>query len=229
MDVLQSMDRDSLIQVDMIVSTLSTLAMFSSPWTRISQVRRDANTGDTNAVPFVVLALNCMNWIVYGNMAEDMMLFYINMFGLVLGSYYTYTCVKFLKDDLKKMFLLRQINGAIFFFIFSMFYISLVRQDERQLHFGIICSFVCIFVFAAPLTTLSTVISTKSTSTLTFPLSLCGAICSMSWVIYGFFVNDPFVYGPNSIGLFLSLIQLSLFALYPSTPSLKKHTKSLDV
>jgi hypothetical protein len=53
-----------------------------------------------------------------------------------------------------------------------------------------------------------------------FATSLATFLNALSWSLYGVIeVNDPIVYIPNSIGLFLACIQLSLFVIYGFPPT----------
>lgn len=63
----------------------------------------------------------------------------------------------------------------------------------------------------------------KSTEGLSFPMSLTNTICSYSWLIYSFCINDIFMIIPNTIASILNSFQIILFIIYPSkSPSKDK-------
>jgi hypothetical protein len=64
------------------------------------------------------------------------------------------------------------------------------------------------------------IIEEKSTASMPFATSMATFLNALCWSLYGVIeVNDPIVYIPNSIGLFLACIQLSLFVIYGFPPS----------
>lgn len=46
-------------------------------------------------------------------------------------------------------------------------------------------------------------------------------IVCLQWWFYGYLISDNFVQIPNALGCLLSLIQLSLFIIYPSKNDIK--------
>lgn len=92
--------------------------------------------------------------------------------------------------------------------------------EESRKSLGLISSGVTILFFASPFTSLFHVIKVKSTESLPFYLIASTFVVSLQWLVYGVILEDSFIQIPNFIGSLLSLIQLSLFVIYPSkTPS----------
>lgn len=52
-----------------------------------------------------------------------------------------------------------------------------------------------------------------------FPIILSGTIISILWLLYGIVMREGFVVFQNAVILLLSAVQLSLFAIFPSTPT----------
>ncbi len=63
------------------------------------------------------------------------------------------------------------------------------------------------------------VIETKSTRTMNFALSVMSCVVTLAWALYGLVLGDDFIIWPNAAGFVLACVQLSLFALYPSSAS----------
>ena len=55
------------------------------------------------------------------------------------------------------------------------------------------------------------------------PLTAAQVINCGTWCVYGFAIGDPWVYGPNSAGLGLGLVQLALKMAYPSAQAVTLH------
>lgn len=90
-------------------------------------------------------------------------------------------------------------------------------------HVGYLCMVINVIMYGAPLSTLGTVVKTRSSSTLPFQSCLMGGFVSMLWFSVGWLKNDLPTMVPNGIGMALSLIQLSLFVIYPSNSKSGSH------
>lgn len=51
-----------------------------------------------------------------------------------------------------------------------------------------------------------------------FPIILSGTIISLLWLLYGIVMREGFVVFQNVVIFLMSAVQLSLFAIFPSTP-----------
>ncbi|XP_076625766.1 sugar transporter SWEET1 isoform X2 [Colletes latitarsis] len=60
------------------------------------------------------------------------------------------------------------------------------------------------------------IVKTKNTDILPFPLILMGTLVSFQWLLYGVIIDNGFVIFQNAVGFFLSVVQLSMFAIFPS-------------
>ncbi|KAK4484653.1 hypothetical protein RD792_007242 [Penstemon davidsonii] len=90
----------------------------------------------------------------------------------------------------------------------------MVDFEVRHLTIGFISCASLISMFASPLFVINLVIRTRSVEFMPFHLSLCTFLMSTSFLLYGIFNFDPFIYVPNGIGTFLGVIQLFLFSYY---------------
>merc|ERR1712154_189056 len=74
-----------------------------------------------------------------------------------------------------------------------------------------------IVMASSPLAVMGTVIRQKSTESMPFIISFAMFMNSLAWLLYGWFVViDYNIWIPNVWGLAASIIQLSLFVIYPS-------------
>lgn len=58
---------------------------------------------------------------------------------------------------------------------------------------GLLCCLVFVIFCAAPLSMLFSVIETKSTDILPFPLILASCLVSLIWFVYGYMIDDKFI------------------------------------
>nr|CAD7444026.1 unnamed protein product [Timema bartmani] len=164
-----------------------------------------------------ILVTRCSLWLRYGFFIRDNSLILVNTFGASLQlayviTYYLY-CVK-------KSLVCRQMFTACTVLVVTLAY-SEYETDllVAKYRVGLLCCFVTIIFFAAPLTMLAHVIRVKSAETLPFSLILATFVVSAQWFLYGFLLNDFFIQVPNALGTALSAFQLSLFVIYRSDSS----------
>lgn len=62
---------------------------------------------------------------------------------------------------------------------------------------GIACNIPNIAFYAAPLLSIVTVVKTKSTSSLSLPITAASFACAIFWAVFGVGEKDGFIYVPN--------------------------------
>ena len=78
---------------------------------------------------------------------------------------------------------------------------------------------VCIALFASPLSTLQTVVQTKSAASIPLPFTLASVLACFLWSVTGFLqLHDLNVIVPNTLGLISGLAQVSLKLVYGNGP-----------
>lgn len=70
------------------------------------------------------------------------------------------------------------------------------------------------------------IIRKKSTEGLPFPIICTGTLISFLWFLYGVVTRENFVIFQNGVIFLMSIVQLSLFAIYPSKPAKSKKSGS---
>ncbi|XP_046391125.1 sugar transporter SWEET1 isoform X2 [Ischnura elegans] len=179
-------------------------------------IARQGNTENVSIVPFlggiVVGSLN----LKYGSLLQDDPMILVSLVAILLNivyvlGYYVYT-------DSKGEVRMQALKS----FLFVAFLLSYAQMESPVLiefRFGVIVTVLQMFLLASPLFSLGTVIRTKSTATLPFPLILSGSVVTFLWLLYGIILENGFLLFQNIMGLSLLLAQLSLFAIYPSKPT----------
>jgi len=64
---------------------------------------------------------------------------------------------------------------------------------------------------------------TKSTESLPFPLISSVLVVCLLWWVYGILIGDVYMQITNSLGTLISIAQISLFLIYPSSHHEKRH------
>jgi len=186
------------------------------------------STGEVPFLPFLITFVNTSLWFGYGRLKQDPTIVLVNAIGVCLSFvysliYYYYSLQKQERISLLKQakvarykqdFVGKQLAGGLIFLGVIYGYVQLGDEDSSLLHLGFICSLFSILMFGSPLIGMGHVITTRDTSSMSFPLCLMNFLVSALWALFGFRVEDSFIIVPNLIGAVLSVVQLTLFAVY---------------
>ncbi|KAJ8020430.1 Sugar transporter SWEET1 [Holothuria leucospilota] len=197
------------------VATVSTILLFLTGVQICRQIKDQGNTKNIPIFPFLSMCVSATFWLKYGILKGDSVIMFVNSTGMTLGMVYlvVYYVYSTSKEHVYKML---AYAGLIVFPV--LLYIKMVVPDKETSlsHLGFVCSVGTILMYGSPLVSVSQVVRNKSTEYLSFPLCLANFLVSGMWFIYGRMVDDLVMQIPNFIGSLLGLIQVSLFALYPS-------------
>lgn len=94
--------------------------------------------------------------------------------------------------------------------------ICLCKPTTAQRYIGWLGVTIVIIMFSGPLAAIQSIIRDRSTASLPFSFTVASFINCLMWSGYGLAVIDDInVYGPNLAGLLATLVQLSLFCVFP--------------
>lgn len=197
-------------------ASLSTVLLFMTGMFTVNKIMKRNSVGDDSYAPFITGFLSCSLWLRYGILIEDATITLVNSVGAFLHiSYLTI----YIFHSKSKVGIMRQQVPPMMCLLLVLFYSYYWEEnvDVVKFHVGVIASAVTIAFFAAPLTKLMHVIRFRSVECLPFPMIVGSFAVSGQWLLYGIILQDPFITLPNSLGCFLSSVQLMLFLIYPVT------------
>eukprot|EP00891_Asterochloris_glomerata_P001526 jgi/Astpho2/1526/Aster-05400 len=199
----------------------------------VRAMRKSGQLGACNPLPFVFIVFNCCAWTTYAVVTRDPFVFLANDPGVLLGLYYLFSAYGLADEAMR--------NTLLFMTIFFATLLSGVAlgtsvvtldADEIKLAWGIAANFVLLLYYSAPLSTVKTVLVTKSSASLYWPMCMMNVINSTLWVVYGRAVGDMFIWVPNAVGFVLGGLQLLLCIIFPRQPrapdSPTKNTPLID-
>ncbi|VDM60929.1 unnamed protein product [Angiostrongylus costaricensis] len=195
----------------------STIGLFLCGVQICSRIRERGGTEGTGSAPFLIAFISCAFWLQYGVLKQDRVVIFVNVVGLMLqGCYLTYYYWMTRHSKILKKVIICELL-AIGLMLYLVNYAGL--KDSGRDTLGVICIILNIASIGAPLFQIGEVIRTKNSETLPLPLCLACFAVSLQWLLYGILVNDFVIQVPNYIATFLSIIQLSLFIIYPRRPT----------
>ncbi|VDN03390.1 unnamed protein product [Thelazia callipaeda] len=169
------------------------------------------STVDISAVPFLMGVLGAVYWLRYGIMKIDYTMISVNIFAASLMSIYL-IFYHFMSE--KKLWISIEICAVIFLISLMLFLVQIYGKDIFH-PLGFTCMTFNIINFGAPLAGLKVVLRQRSCDTLPLPMCIANLLVSSQWALYGILVSDVYIITPNSIGVILALIQVSLFLIFP--------------
>ncbi|KJH48322.1 mtN3/saliva family protein [Dictyocaulus viviparus] len=195
----------------------STIGLFLCGVQICWRIRARNGTEGTGSAPFLIAFISCAFWLQYGVVKQDNVVIFVNTVGFILQGCYLAYYYRMTRNPrvLKKVILCELI--AIGMMLYAVNYAGLKNNGRDTL--GFICIVLNVASIGAPLFQIGEVIRTKNSETLPLPLCLACFAVSLQWLFYGILVNDFFIQVPNYIATFLSIIQLSLFVIYPRRPA----------
>ncbi|XP_067929975.1 sugar transporter SWEET1-like [Watersipora subatra] len=199
------------------VCAASSILLYMTGWPAVWTVMKRKSTGDMSTFPYIAMLVNCSSWVGYGSLVRNNVLLVVNTTGSVLQSIF----ITFFYCYSKSKRLINQQILFAFLFLLAIYYYIYQSEDTSGTikTLGPICSCLAVLAYAAPLSAMGEVISTKSTSSMNFPLSVANLIVGVEWSAYGFLLGDYYVMGPNILGVIVSFLQVSLFYIYPNKPA----------
>ena len=180
-----------------------------------------------NSNNFSILSLslpvaNCIGWVCYGLLLKDNWIFWGNLPGVLIGLWCCFGAIELCgvggHDAVIRQRISNQVIGIALLWALVGYVGIFIKSDFqffRLLLGGTTTAILCL-MYAAPLSTLASVIRNWDSSSLYPPLSVIYLFNGSMWAVYGLLaMNDPFIYGPNLVGAVLGAVQVSLVIVLP--------------
>uniref|UniRef100_A0A1B0CYW3 Sugar transporter SWEET n=1 Tax=Phlebotomus papatasi TaxID=29031 RepID=A0A1B0CYW3_PHLPP len=207
-------------------TVVTTILQFLSGILVCRKCMQRKSTENVSAMPFISGFLSCSLWLKYGLLTSEASVVLVNIAGTCLM--FCYTIIFYVLSTNKKV-ILRQFATVLLVLVSVVAYTQYETELSKSIEIlGIICCTVTVLFFAAPLTMLLHVIRVKNSDSLPFPMILTSFFVCLQWFIYGVIIQDTFIQIPNFVGCVLTVLQLTLFLIYPGKSSSGPSYKLLD-
>ena len=156
--------------------------------------------------------INCILWVIYGNMIFSKQIRICNLIGgcstfILIIIYLSYEIRKYILDSILNAIIV--IYGT--FVLYN--YLTVVITDKAFI-IGKFCIFCKFCVFISPIQLIYRVIKEKNYILIPIYASFVSFFSGICWVIYGFYIYDINVIIPNAVGIILGIIQFYVFFYY---------------
>eukprot|EP00286_Rhodomonas_abbreviata_P019419 CAMPEP_0181300310 /NCGR_PEP_ID=MMETSP1101-20121128/6820_1 /TAXON_ID=46948 /ORGANISM="Rhodomonas abbreviata, Strain Caron Lab Isolate" /LENGTH=222 /DNA_ID=CAMNT_0023405535 /DNA_START=322 /DNA_END=987 /DNA_ORIENTATION=+ len=194
------------------VALISTLLQYLSPYPVVLRILKLRSTGDYSYVPYLFTFWNAWLTTFYGIIVKNAFMLFVNSFGVVTSAAFM---IIFVRHYPRKLHL----RMIIFFgsvIISALCYQAAALDPATGRYFlGSIQLAASVACYISPLATIGVVFRKRSAESLPFLLLLMNLCSSFAWFLYGVLLSDEFLQVPNFIGFLLSIVQLSIYAIFP--------------
>jgi solute carrier family 50 (sugar transporter) len=208
-------------------ATAASVFMYLSPLVMIRAIKKAKNTVPHSYWPVLSAFGNAFLWSFYGLLTGDIVpLFCSNAFGVLLNAYYCSIFWKYEKRRCRTLTSFVVVGMALTIVVWE----TLSNEDEKGAvsNLGFVGMLVCVAMFASPLSTIMTVLRTKSAKSLPFTIIIANFITTFLWTAYGLLKDNVYIYGPNGAGLLLAAVQIQIYRKYRNNSGRNKR-KELDL
>ena len=205
------------------IGAIISIYFYFAPGFPFFKVLKDQmNYQDLPVILLISSFLNCILWADYGLIKNSTQIYIANSFGgtitlIWITIYLLYLGKNYFVVSLILNILILIATGAISF----LFYFKIDSNIT-----GLIAMIFNIIIYAAPGEKIIRVIKTKKYELIPIYSSIGGFLCSICWLIFGFYQNDMNLIIPNSLGILFSIIQILIFFILYSKSDKNRNDKS---
>ncbi len=198
-----------------LIGSILAILLFLAPMRQMLSIFKTKQwPQDLNPLPFPLIVANTTSWIFYALISRDWWIVVPNIIGQMLGMLYFLIAVPHLNEKQFQLY-----TGILLAGLFipnlgaSVASIAFGGATGKSV-MGWVCVIMLVAFYSSPLSTMAKVIKTRDSSTIAVPLATASLLNGAFWVIYGLFIADAFIWGPNLAGVVTAIIQLALCVIY---------------
>lgn len=186
--------------------------VFFSPLPAVKAFRDSGTTGDVSIAPYSMMVANGTLWFTYGALLSNPTIMLPNVTAIGMGAGYCLTFMRYRSPQAVVAPYLATSGAIIAATVGAAATMPISTSTNIVGYLG--CG-VCVAMFAGPLASMSAVIRDRSAASIPLGFTLFSTLNTTVWLGYGALVlGDPFIWGPNTLGLASSLTQLALIARF---------------
>uniref|UniRef100_A0A7S2C5U8 Sugar transporter SWEET n=1 Tax=Haptolina brevifila TaxID=156173 RepID=A0A7S2C5U8_9EUKA len=196
--------------------------VFFSPLPAVREFHRTGTTGDVSIMPYSMMVANGTLWFTYGALLGNPTIMVPNITAIVMGIGY---CSVFWRNRSPQAQPLPYLVGSGGLCAVTVGAAVALPLAEAQNFIGYLGCAVCVGMFSGPLASMSVILRDRSAASIPLGFTLFSTLNTTTWLAYGALVlHDPFIWGPNVLGLASSVAQIGLIARFgtaaPQAPRL---------
>ncbi|KAL3673118.1 hypothetical protein V7S43_002413 [Phytophthora oleae] len=217
-----------------VAATASAVALCVSPYPDFKRIHTQKSTGEVRILPVLMLCCNCVLWALYGVISGSYFpVMSINIFGTITTVTFFFIYYRW-SDDRAALNKMGACTGlglltAVAFTALSMTAAIPVSTTQLEGIIGYCAVSINICLYAAPLQTMKLVINTKSSASLPITMCVVNLFNGVFWCMYAILTHDMFVLTPNSLGVAMCVVQVTLGIKYRPKKEAINEAKVVEV
>ncbi|KAM6597034.1 bidirectional sugar transporter SWEET16-like isoform X1 [Cannabis sativa] len=208
-----------------VLGNIMSGLVYISPANVFWRILKRRSTEEFESIPYISKLLNAFFWIYYGIIKTNgFLIVTVNVYGAIVEIIFLTIFLLFAPPKMKIRTAILVVVFNVIFPVAAIMYMQIFLHGNTRIDFaGSLCSVFSMIAYASPLSSMKTVILTKSVEYMPFLLSLILFLNSVVWTVYAYLLKDYFVGIPNVSGFVLGSIQLILYAMYwrPNSSSMQ--------
>lgn len=157
----------------------------------ILRIRKNKSVGQSDPLMFLMLVINGFVWSTYGIFIFDMIVTISNLVGIIMGIIYCSVYYEYTNNKLQ----MQKYFQVTFLFITLLFLFSYFIDINIATNIiGLFGSFTAILLMSSPLSNMKKVFKDKTSIHLPIFTVIANFINSLSWLLYGIFINNKFIW-----------------------------------
>ncbi|KAE9070665.1 hypothetical protein PF010_g26178 [Phytophthora fragariae] len=202
-----------------VAATMSSVALCLSPYPDFRRIHTQKSTGEVRILPVLMLCCNSVLWGLYGLVSGSYFpVMSINIFGTLTTVTFASVFYRWSTDrvTLNKMAACTGsgLLAVVAFTVLATTGAVPVSTDRLVQILGYCAVAINICLYAAPLQTMKLVIQTKSPASLPITMCVVNLFNGALWCVYAVLKSDMFVLTPNSLGVVMCIVQVTLGIKY---------------
>uniref|UniRef100_A0A7N0TZ86 Bidirectional sugar transporter SWEET n=1 Tax=Kalanchoe fedtschenkoi TaxID=63787 RepID=A0A7N0TZ86_KALFE len=200
-----------------LMGNIISFLVFLAPVPTFYTIYKKKSSDGFQSLPYIVAFFSASLLLYYAFLKKNAyMLISINAIGCVIELVYLTIFLIFASRE-ARMFTVKLILASNVGALGLIILITVVFVKTNAMRVTIVgwtCAIINLAVFAAPLSIMKQVITTRSVEFMPFSLSFFLTLCATAWFFYGLFVKDLYVAVPNVMGFILGIVQMTLYMIY---------------
>ncbi|CAK9807257.1 Sugar transporter SWEET1 [Anthophora plagiata] len=194
-------------------ATICTMGHMLAGTLICKDIYRKGSSKGFDPMPFLGGIGMCTLMLQYAFIVKDPAMINVNVFGCLTNVAYMSVYYYYSPETKDTLVLI----GKVTAFVMALLAYAQVECPENiEFRFGLIVTVLLLLLIGSPLIHIAEIMKTKNTDILPFPIIFMGTFVTFLWLLYGLIINNGFIIFQNGIAFILSLMQLSLFVVFPS-------------
>ena len=179
---------------------------------------KKAVSSDDNPLIFVSLVSNGFLWCMYGILTFNTLLIFTNTVGLIVGIFYSAVYYQYCQNKNLRTKFITMVQATLIINTVLFVGATMLETENAANFIGFLSSLSSVLLMSSPLSVVRSVIANKTSIYLPIPTVIATFANALSWLLYGVFNKDTFIWLPNVLGLLSALTQIVLLFVFPRIP-----------